>query len=189
MHFSPLLFSLGALAATFTANPAPALLTEALPALDAGTAELGRDALSGNLPKNLAKIWIFSNLNCDQNNGPAWNIYVLPGEDRCIPYQNVGSIFAWYESDIGLVERDSIPVRCCAISAHGVPDPVHADGALCPEELRWLIGGLLAGHYAAMLLLDRAFVPNDPVFAAVSDRGSGQEGHGGDDREDETHLW
>jgi len=105
MHFSPLLFSLGALAATFTANPAPALLTEALPALDAGTAELGRDALSGNLPKNLAKIWIFSNLNCDQNNGPAWNIYVLPGEDRCIPYQNVGSIFAWYESDIGYVLR------------------------------------------------------------------------------------
>ncbi|KAI4685583.1 hypothetical protein J4E81_008735 [Alternaria sp. BMP 2799] len=106
MHFSPLLFSLGALAATFTANPAPAQLTEALPALDAGTAELGRDALSGNLPKNLAKIWIFSNLNCDQNNGPAWNIYVLPGEDRCIPYQNVGSIFAWYESDIGYALHD-----------------------------------------------------------------------------------
>jgi len=89
----------------------------------------------------------------------------------------------------GLVERDSIPVCCCAISAHGVPDPVHADGALCPEELRWLIGRLLAGHYAAMLLLDWAFVPNNPVFAAVSDRGSGQEGHGGDDGEDETHLW
>lgn len=101
MHFSTLLFSLSALVATSTANPAPALLTEALPVVDAVTGELGRDALSGSLPKNLAKIWIFSNRECDQNDGPAWNIYVLPGQERCIPYQNVGSIFAWYESGIG----------------------------------------------------------------------------------------
>lgn len=105
MHFSTLLFSLSALVATSMANPAPALLTEALSVVDTVTGELGRHALSGSLPKNLAKIWIFSNRECDQNDGPAWNIYVLPGEERCIPYQNVGSIFAWYESDIGYVFR------------------------------------------------------------------------------------
>jgi hypothetical protein len=102
MHFSTLLLSLSALAITCTATPAPAQLAEALPVPAAIKASLNDDGpLSGTLPKNLAKIWVFSNLECDQNDGPAYNIYVLPGEDKCIPYQNVGSIVAWYRSSIG----------------------------------------------------------------------------------------
>jgi hypothetical protein len=106
MHFSTLLVSLSAFAATSLAVPTPELTAEALPvpAAVAVAAEIPYQPdgpLAGSLPKNFAKIWVYTGLECEVSDGPSYNINVLPGEDRCIPYQNVGSVVAWYKSSIG----------------------------------------------------------------------------------------
>jgi hypothetical protein len=106
MHVSTSLVSLSALAATSMAIPAPEPILEQLsvPVAMADASEITYQVdgpLAGSLPKNLAKIWVFTGLECRINDGPSYNINVLPGEYRCIPYQNVGSVFAWYKSSIG----------------------------------------------------------------------------------------
>ena len=96
MHFSTLIVSLSAFAATSMAVPTPE------PMGVAGEVRSANNGLlKGSLPKNLAKIWVYTGSTCDVNAGPSYNIYVLPDQDRCVQYQNVGSIIAWYKSSIG----------------------------------------------------------------------------------------
>jgi hypothetical protein len=40
-----------------------------------------------------------------------------------------------------------------------------------------------------MLLLDWAFVPNDAVLVLFGDRDGGQDGYGGEEGDEETHIW
>jgi hypothetical protein len=53
------------------------------------------DALGGDLPYNVAKVWAYTQFNCDENEGPYYSWTIMPNQDRCILVQNVGSIFSW----------------------------------------------------------------------------------------------
>jgi hypothetical protein len=79
-----------------------------------------------------------------------------------------------------LAAAPSVPPRRCADLAHSVPDPVHADSALCPEVLGREIVRRFARGDATELLLDRALVPNNAV-PGMGHRDGGQNGHGGED--------
>jgi hypothetical protein len=81
----------------------------------------------------------------------------------------------------------SVPVGGCTFITHSVPDPVHADGALCPVELGVVDVGSLAGSDATPLLLDWAFVPND-TFVIVGDRDDSEDCQDGENGEEQMRL-
>ncbi|CAN9096872.1 unnamed protein product [Alternaria alternata] len=171
MHFSAFFVGLSALVITSLAMPAPETTAEALPvpATMAVAAEIPYQTagpFAGVLPPNFAKVWVYTGLECGVRDGPSYNMNFISGQDRCIPFRNVGSIIAWYKSSIG-------PEGVCAAKAHSVPDPIHADGALCPVELGVLDKGSPASGDAAPLLSDWAFVPNDTVAIVAGDRERG----------------
>lgn len=96
MHFLTLLLT-SVLAATLAmASPAPMPLPERFEPPWPATGPL-----SGSLPKNMAKIWVFDDMKCDDNGGRTYMVNVMPGQDRCLAFTNVGSIFSWFKSDIG----------------------------------------------------------------------------------------
>lgn len=76
-------------------------------------------------------------------------------------------------NQVRVVLISSSPEGVCAAKAHSVPDPIHADGALCPVELGVLDKGSPASGDAAPLLSDWAFVPNDTVAIVAGDRERG----------------
>lgn len=103
MRFFTLVAGLSTLLATSMASPAPFPAAEPAPVANAEPEVPYQTSgpLAGNLPINFAKVWVFDDLECNDTNGKTWMVNVLPGEDRCLPYTNVGSIFAWYKSDHG----------------------------------------------------------------------------------------
>ncbi|KAF1834091.1 hypothetical protein BDW02DRAFT_569361 [Decorospora gaudefroyi] len=103
MRISTLLFGLSVLLATSTAVPAPAPVAAALaaPKKVKISVDIGPN---DRLPINFAKIWVFTQMRCNNDDGPSWMYNILPGEDRCIPLKNIGSIFSWYKSDHGACE-------------------------------------------------------------------------------------
>lgn len=106
MHFSAFFFVLSALVITSLAMPAPETTVEALPvpATMAVAAEIPYQTagpFAGVLPPNFAKVWVYTGLECGIRDGPSYNMNFISGQDRCIPFRNVGSIIAWYKSSIG----------------------------------------------------------------------------------------
>ncbi|RYN21626.1 hypothetical protein AA0120_g4598 [Alternaria tenuissima] len=106
MHFSAFFVGLSALVITSLAMPAPETTAEALPvpATMAVAAEIPYQTagpFAGVLPPNFAKVWVYTGLECGVRDGPSYNMNFISGQDRCIPFRNVGSIIAWYKSSIG----------------------------------------------------------------------------------------
>jgi hypothetical protein len=95
---------------------------------------------------------------------------------------------AFVANQVRIVLISSLSVGACAAKADGVPDPVHADGALCPVELIVVDEGSPAGGDATPLLFDWAFMPNDTVTMVAGDCKGGEEGYGGRDGDEETHF-
>ncbi|KAJ5060795.1 hypothetical protein J3E74DRAFT_417675 [Bipolaris maydis] len=99
MHFLKLLLSTLFAAGMAVASPAPMPLAESFEPPWPATGPL-----SGSLPKNMAKIWVFDDMRCDDSGGRTYMVNVMPGQDRCLAFTNVGSIFSWFKSDIGKCE-------------------------------------------------------------------------------------
>lgn len=103
MRLFTLVAGLSTLLATSMASPAPFPAAESAPVANAEPEVPYQTSgpIAGNLPMNFAKVWVFDDLECNDTHGNTWMVSVLPGEDRCLPYTNVGSVFAWYKSDHG----------------------------------------------------------------------------------------
>jgi hypothetical protein len=112
MHAPALFVALSALlATTVTAAPVPLnspieypeLVPDdfydslSLTARDFGTG----GELQGDLPNNVAKVWAFTQGQCDVGDGPSFMWTVPPNTDRCIPVKDVGSIFVWKKNSEG----------------------------------------------------------------------------------------
>jgi hypothetical protein len=112
MYTANLLICLSALLITaVTANPAPLAapivylapdINATSPALTSRHAPGPDDGdLVGDLPYNVAQVWAYTQFNCDENEGHYYMWTIMPGQDRCIPVQNVGSIFSWNMNNEG----------------------------------------------------------------------------------------
>jgi hypothetical protein len=114
MHAPALFVALSALlATTVTASPTPLespieypelvpddfydSLSLSLTARDFGTS----GELQDDLPNNVAKVWAFTQGQCNVDDGPSFMWTVSPATNRCLPVKNVGSIFVWKKNSEG----------------------------------------------------------------------------------------